>query len=82
MATNLPMVKPLLGTAVGLQSLALVGVAAKPVLKGGLFDMPKKGKKMKPINYKKMNKNMLQSGVGLMIGIPLVDATAGMVNQI
>ena len=78
----IPMVKPLLGTVVGLQSLALVGVAAQPVLKGGLFDAPRKGKKMKPINHKKMTGNMIKSGVTLMVGIPLVSATAGMVNNL
>ena len=82
MVTNLPMMKPLLGAAVGLQSLALVGVAAQPILKGGMFDVPKKGKKMKPINHKMMTGNMIKSGVGLMIGIPLVSATAGMVNNL
>lgn len=80
----IPMVKPLLGTAVGLQSLALVGVAAKPVMKNGLFDMSKKGKKikMKPVNMKKQTGNMIKSGVGLMVGIPLVGATAGMINKL
>jgi len=78
----IPMMKPLLGTAVGLQSLALVGVAAQPILRGGLFDMPKKGKKMKPVNYKKRTGDMIKSGVGLMVGIPLVSATAGMINKI
>lgn len=82
MVTNLPMMKPLLGAAVGLQSLVLVGVAAQPILKGGMFDVPKKGKKMKPINHKMMTGNMIKSGVGLMIGIPLVSATAGMVNNL
>jgi len=81
MATSLPMVKPLLGTAVGLQSLALVGVAAQGVPKN-LFDLPGKGKKRKPVNMKKQTRNMVRSGVGLMIGIPLVGATAGMVNSI
>lgn len=76
------MVKPLLGTAVGLQSLALVGIAAQPVLKGKLFQMPKKGKKMKPINFKKQTGNMIKTGVTLMVGIPLVGATAGMVNNL
>lgn len=78
MAT-LPIVKPLLGTAVGLQSLALVGVAAQPLK--GIFKMPKKGK-MKPINFKKQTGNVIKSGVTLMIGIPLVGATAGMVNKL
>jgi len=80
MATNLPMVNTLLGTTVGLQSLALVGVAAQPIFKGGMFDLPKKGKKMKPMKFH--TSNMLKSGVGLMVGIPLVGATAGMVNSI
>ena len=80
MATNLPMVSSVLGATVGLQSVSLLGVAARPVLKGGLFDFPKKGKKMKPMKYH--TKNMLNSGVGLLVGIPLVGATAGMVNNI
>ena len=70
-------VKSLLGTAVGLQSLALVGVAAKPLK--GAFTMPKKGK---PVNFKKQTGNMIKSGVTLMVGIPLVGATAGMVNKL
>ena len=79
---TIPIMKPLLGTAVGLQSLALVGVAARPVLKRGFFDIPKKGKKMKPINFKKQTGNIIKSGVTLMVGIPLVGATAGMVNNL
>jgi len=83
MATNLPMVKPLLGTAVGLQSLALVGVAANSIPKGAFDLNPRKGKKrIKPVNMKKQTGNMVKGGVGLLIGIPLVGATAGMVNQI
>ena len=80
MATT--MVKPLLGAAVGLQSVALLGFAARPILKGGLFDMPKKGKKMKPVNFKKQTGSIVKTGVGLMVGIPLVGATAGMVNAL
>jgi len=71
----LPMVKPLLGTAVGLQSLALVGVAASSIP-----DFSPKG--MKKMNYKKQTGKMLKSGTGLLIGIPLVGATAGMVNAL
>lgn len=78
----IPIIKPLLGTAVGLQSLALVGVAAQPILRGRLFDMPKKGKKMKPVNHKKQTGNMLKSSFGIMMGVPLVSATAGMVNSL
>jgi hypothetical protein len=80
MATNLPMVKPLLGTAVGLQSLALVGVAAQTVPKGAFDFTPKK--RMKKINHKKQTGKMIKGFTGLMVGIPLVGATAGMVNQL
>jgi hypothetical protein len=79
MTTNI--VKPILGTAVGLQSLALVGVAAKTIPKDA-FDFSMKKKKMKKVNFKKQTGNMIKGGVGLMIGIPLVGATAGMVNKL
>ena len=82
MATNLPMVNAALNTTLGLQSVGLMGIAAQPVLKGGLFDVPRKGKKMKPVNYRKHTGNMLKSGVGLMVGIPLLGATSTMVSNI
>jgi hypothetical protein len=73
------MVKPLLGTAVGLQSLALVGVAAQTIPKGAFDFTPKKGKR---VNHKKQTGKMIKGFTGLMVGIPLVGATAGMVNQL
>jgi len=83
MTTDLPMVKPLLGTAVGLQSLALVGLAANSIPKGAFDINPRKSKKgRKPVNMKKQTSNMVKGGVGLLIGIPLVGATAGMVNKL
>ena len=79
MANNI--IKPVLGTAVGLQSLALVGVAASTIPKDAFDFSMKKKKKMKP-NFKKQTGRMLKGGVGLMIGIPLVGATAGMINKL
>ncbi len=80
MATNLSMVNTALGVTLGLQSVSLLGVAAQPILKGGMFDLPKKGRKMKPI--RNHTKNIVKSGVGLMVGIPLLGATASMVSNI
>lgn len=77
---TLPIVKPVLGTVVGLQSLALVGIAAQPLKDA--FTLPKKGQRIKPMNFKKQTGNMIKSGVALMVGIPLVGATAGMVNKL
>lgn len=72
-------IKPILGTAVGLQSVALTGLAAGTAMKM-MPKIPKNGK----INYdiKKQTKTMIKGATGLMIGIPLVKATSGMVNSL
>lgn len=63
--------KNILGTAVGLQSLSLVSQSGK-MLKNNL--------KVKPKAIKKQGKRLVKGSVDLMLGVGLLNATAGMVK--
>ena len=65
--------KSIVGIVPGLQAAALVGANLKTM---DYYLQPRKGKKKKGMG------RMVKMGVGNLVAIPLIGATAGMVNAL
>ena len=75
------MIKPILRTTVGLQSVALLGTAASSV-PPYMYSMKPKKSKFNDFDFRKQNRRMIRSFTGIMVGVPLLGATAGMINKL
>ena len=68
--------KSVAGLVPGMMSLAVVGHTAKMIPQ----DWSPKG--MKNYNSKKATGNLIKGFTGIMIAVPMIGATAGMVNKL